>query len=71
MDGVCLLLTCRSANQSYLVKINLIANVDWGGHSIITKISCQLKTIIFMNFMFVVTVGEQGENRVSRKLLLA
>lgn len=62
---------CRSANQSYLVKIHLIANVDWGGQSIITKMSCHLEAIIFMNFMFPIPLGEQGENRISTKLLLA
>ena len=70
MKGACLLPMCRCANQSSLMKIYLIANVDWSGQSIITKISCHLKMIIFMNFMFAVTVGEQGENTVSSKLLL-
>lgn len=50
IKGGCLLLMCRSAHHSNLIKINLIANVDWGGESIITKISCHSKNHHFHEF---------------------
>lgn len=53
MKGACLLLMYRSVSQSYLVKIHLIASVEWDGQSDSNPIRIvSLETHHFHEFCF-------------------